>query len=130
MEEKLKRILSQSKEEISPDFTMKLMDNIYLQKAIQNQKYKPVIPVLFFKLVSLLFVILMVSLLIFTPESNSTNGNYNYISINISSSITSIFESLKKNNVYFIMISMSLIAFSYFLMDLFLQKKFQKTQML
>ena len=130
MEEKLKRILSQSKEEISPDFTMKLMDNIYLQKAIQNQKYKPVIPVLFFKLVSLLFVILMVSLLIFTPESNSTNGNYNYISINISSSITSIFESLKNSNVYFIMISMSLIAFSYFLMDLFLQKKFQKTQML
>ncbi len=128
MDEQLKKILIQSKDEVSTDFTMKIMDQVYLKKAIQNHKYKPVISPLFFKILTTITLSFILMLVFWIPEDSASAGNYTFITAKVNSTIISIFEIVKENNVYILMILISFIVSMYYILDQFLQKKFHKTQ--
>ncbi len=124
MEDKLKKLIKYSQDEISSDFTLRTMDTIFLNKALQRNNYKPIIPPIIFKIL-IGFILIFFSLLIaYTPANNSSNFYDLDAVLNYFENFISIFSIFANLQIAQILISVSILILFYFILDLFLQKKF------
>ena len=124
MEDKLKNLIKYSKDEISSDFTLRTMDTIFLKKAMQRSNYKPIIPAIFFKIVFGFIVICIGLIIAFSPISSASNLYYVDVVLNYYKQFTSIFSVFANLQTAQILISVSILILFYFILDLFLQRKF------